>query len=161
MARHLWRAGGPVNAGGPLPAPAASPDAGRGCGPDKKRPGAAWAAPGLPPAALPTPSSTKRLLNSDRRLLGRLGCDCRRLACTDHRHSHGRGHDLPVAAPRLRRLEGASRVKLAIRQAVHLLAAAEVEIGVLGIADRPAAGDLGQGLDRFALVERDLEFLGG
>ena len=49
-------------------------------------------------------------------------------------HDHG-GRNLPVAAARLRRLEGAPRMELAIGQSRHLRFAAEMKVRVLGIAD--------------------------
>src|SRR5262245_43083760 len=75
-------------------------------------------------------------------------------------HEHRRRH-LAIAAARLRRLEGAPGVKFAVGQAHYLALAAEVEVRMLGIADRPAARDFRQGLNVFALVDGDLEFLCG
>ena len=69
--------------------------------------------------------------------------------------------DLALAAAWLRRLEGAPRVELAIGQTRNLILPAEVEIGQLRVADRPAAAAVGEGLDRLALVEGDDELLDG
>src|SRR5581483_8119080 len=119
-----------------------------------------------PPAASPTPSSAKRNLKiglvSDRGLLLRLGCRLRRLGgCgRGRRRGHAGSEDLAVAAPRLRRLERAPGVEIAIGKARDLLLAAEVEVGLLRVADRPAAAALGERLDVPALGRRDHQLLG-
>src|SRR5690606_33408571 len=69
--------------------------------------------------------------------------------------------DLPLAAARLRRLVGAAGMMLAVRQARNLIAVAEVEIGRLRVADRPAAARLREHLERLALLQGNLELLGG
>ena len=71
----------------------------------------------------------------------------------------GNFHDLALAAAGLRRLESAAGVELAVRQARHLVLAAEVEVGHLRVADRPAAAALDQRLNGFALGKRDDDLL--
>ena len=110
--------------------------------------------PAFSPAALPTPSLAKRFPLSDELFLILLRLGHRLAAGRQYRRNrrHGRFEHLAVAATRLRRLEGAPGMELAVGQAGNLLLAAEVEIRLLRIADRPAAAGLRQRLDVFALV---------
>ncbi len=73
----------------------------------------------------------------------------------------GTSDELALAAAGLRRLEGTAGVELAVGQAGDLVLAAEVEVGHLRVADRPAAAALDQRLDGFALGERDDDLLDG
>src|SRR5690606_21174008 len=68
---------------------------------------------------------------------------------------------LALAAAGLRWLEGPAGMVLAVRQAWNLVAIAEVEVGRLRVADRPAAAGLGEHLERLALLHRNLDLLGG
>src|SRR5262249_56436443 len=61
----------------------------------------------------------------------------------------------PVAATIGRWLIGDTRMVGAIRQTRDRIAAAEEELGAAGIADRPAAGLLGQFQNGAALANRD------
>ncbi|CCB63263.1 protein of unknown function [Hyphomicrobium sp. MC1] len=63
------------------------------------------------------------------------------------------------AATRSDRLERAAGMHLAIGQRGNLRFAAEMEIGRLRIADRPAAAALAQRLNGFALGDRNLDLL--
>src|SRR5882757_7537641 len=132
-----------------------------------KKAGSYAAAPGLPPAALPTPSSSaKRNLISNGGLLLRLRHRAGGLGRSRHLRGrryagHPRHEHFAVATARLRRLERTSRVEIAVGQARNLLASTEMKVLQLRIADGPAAACLGQRLDRLALVERDHQLLGG
>ncbi len=73
--------------------------------------------------------------------------------------NYGLGH-LAIAAAGLRWLEGPARVEFAIGQTRYLLLATEVEVRELRVADGPTAVAFEKGLDRLALCQRDVEFLG-
>src|SRR5581483_10449898 len=135
----------------------------------KQKAGSHPAAPGLLPRrfanALVGKAQPEKIgLVSDRGLLLRLGCRLRRLGRCGRGRGRCPGHagseDLAVAAPRLRRLERAPGVEIAVGKARDLLLAAEVEVGLLRVADRPAAAALGERLDVLALGLRDHQLLG-
>src|SRR5437660_5245913 len=83
-------------------------------------------------------------------------------ACSGTPASRAHGAPVPVAAPLVRRLIGDTRLVAAIGQADDRFAAAEEEVRVAGIADRPVALVFAQLEDRAALADRDdvLERLG-
>jgi hypothetical protein len=84
-----------------------------------------------------------------------LGAGC--FLGSDDRHD-GRIDVIAIAAARLRRLEGAPGVEFAVRQACDLLLPAKMELGLLRVADRPAAVALQERLDALALGEGDDKF---